>query len=252
MKKIKFKIPELTNLVYLIIYLGVLVLPLSLVAICSYFIPALNHFAFKAYYTYYGGVSLSLASIFILILTHIYLKTNFKDNQKKIDKAYLIKINLIFIIFHIIFNIISSLLNYFNIDNYFIYALYLFYPLIYFCVILFSEPHKLSRKNVITIFLSIYLLWYAIVPFVSFLVGYGFKALVNPVTFKSLLYMLLYNYLHFSLLVMPFMGLALNKVANEHKKKSLVHKFDFSIKKLAIIAIVLVVLGTSVLVLISR
>ena len=69
---------------------------------------------------------------------------------------------------------------------------------------------------------------------------------------KSLLYLLLYNYLRFVLLVMPFMSLALNKISHENKEKSLVHKFNFSIKKLAIIAVILALLGISILVLINR
>ena len=193
MKKIKFKIPPLNNLFYLIIYLVVLVLPLSIVAICSYFIPALNHFAFKTYYSYYGGFSLGLTSIFMLLLTHIYLKTNFKESNKAIDKAYLLKTNLIFIIFHVIFTIIGSLLNYFQINNYFIYALYLFYPLIYFCLILFGDYEKLNRKNVITILLSIYLLWYLLVPLLSFIAGNKVAILGTVSGIKSLLYSLLYS-----------------------------------------------------------
>lgn len=250
MKKINIKLPKMSNLTYFVIFLIVLVLPLSFVAISSYFIPSLNLIAVKTYYIYYGGLSLSLTSIFMLLMTDFFLKRNFKTSKKEIDNNYLLRVNLIFLIFHILITIISNILNYYQVAKYFIFALYFFYPLIYFCIILFLEPKKLTRKNVITILLSIYLLWYLLVPLVSYLMGNS--SIRSLTSLKSLLYLLFYNYLRFTLLVMPFMSLALNKVANESKVKSIVHKFNFSTKKLAIIAIILVFIAISVLLLLSR
>lgn len=252
MEKLKSKLTQITNLKYLIIYLIVLVLPLSFVAICSYFIPSLNHLVFKTYYIYYGGISLGITSLIILFFNNLYLKTNFSENKKEVENSYIIKINLIFVIFHLIINIIASLLNYYNINDYFIFALYLFYPLIYFCIILFADYEKLSRKSVLKILISIYLLWYLLIPLISFILSNQNLVFKSVESIKSLLYLLLYNYLRFVLLVMPFMSLALNKVSHENKEKSLVHKFNFSIKKLAIIAVILALLGISILVLINR
>ena len=128
----------------------------------------------------------------------------------------------------------------------------LYIYLIYFCLILFGDYEKLNRKNVITILLSIYLLWYLLVPLLSFIAGNKVAILGTVSGIKSLLYSLLYNYLRFALLVMPFIVLALNKMTNEKKPKSLVNIFNFSIKKLAIIAIILVVIGFSVILVLSR
>ncbi len=240
----------MNNLTYFIICLIVLVLPMSFVAIGSYIIPSLNHLAVKTYYVYYGGISLSITSLFFLIITYYYLKHNFKENDKPIKNEYLLKTNLIFVIFHLIISIISNFLTYYNVQSYFIYALYLFYPLIYFCLILFLEKEELNRKNVSTILLSIYLLWYLLVPLVSFMIkNIEFQGIES---IKSLLYLLLYNYLRFALLVMPFISLALNKISHEKKDKSVVNKFNFSLKKLAIIAIVLVVIAISVALIFKR
>ena len=82
---------KITKLKYLVTYIILLVLPLSLVAVCSYFIPQLNYLAFKTYYIYYGGISLGITSILILFLTTLFLKHNFKDDEKPLDNKYLIK-----------------------------------------------------------------------------------------------------------------------------------------------------------------
>ena len=166
LKKIK-----LNSLSYLIIYLGIVVFPLAIIAICSYFIPSLNALAFKTYYVYYGGISLSIASVLILLLTNILIKHNFQEDKKEIDNNYLLKINLIFLIFHLMISIISMVLNHFQVAEYFTFALYLFYPLIYFCLILFLEQSKINRKGIMIVLGSIYLLWYLILPIISFLIN---------------------------------------------------------------------------------
>ncbi len=218
---------KITKLKYLVTYIIILVLPLSLVAVCSYFIPQLNYLAFKTYYIYYGGISLGITN------------------------KYLIKINLIFLIFHLLISIISNILNYFNINNYFIFALYMFYPLLYFCIILFLEPKKLTKKNIITILLSIYLLWYLLIPLLMFL--FQNKELIrNTILIKSILHNLFYNYLKYSLLVMPFISIALLKTSNEEKEKSVVHKFTFSLKKLVIAALILLLIYLAVLIIVNR
>ena len=213
---------KITKLKYLVTYIIILVLPLSLVAVCSYFIPQLNYLAFKTYYIYYGGISLGITSILIL-----------------------------FLIFHLLISIISNILNYFNINNYFIFALYMFYPLLYFCIILFLEPKKLTKKNIITILLSIYLLWYLLIPLLMFL--FQNKELIrNTILIKSILHNLFYNYLKYSLLVMPFISIALLKTSNEEKEKSVVHKFTFSLKKLVIAALILLLIYLAVLIIVNR
>lgn len=242
---------KITKLKYLVTYIIILVLPLSLVAVCSYFIPQLNYLAFKTYYIYYGGISLGITSILILFLTTLFLKHNFKDDKKPLDNKYLIKINLIFLIFHLLISIISNILNYFNINNYFIFALYMFYPLLYFCIILFLEPKKLTKKNIITILLSIYLLWYLLIPLLMFL--FQNKELIrNTILIKSILHNLFYNYLKYSLLVMPFISIALLKTSNEEKEKSVVHKFTFSLKKLVIAALILLLIYLAILIIVNR
>ncbi len=245
MKKIK-----MNNLTYFIICLIVLILPMSFVAIGSYLIPSLNNLAFKTYYVYYGGISLSITSLFFLLITYKYIKDNFKSNNNSINNNYLLKANLIFVIFHLILSIISNVLTYFNVQSYFIFALYLFYPLIYFCYILFLDKEKLNQKNVTTILLSIYLLWYMLIPLLSFIINnINFQGVES---IKSLFYVLVYNYLRFALLVMPFMSLALNKLSHEKKDKSVVNKFNFSLRKLTLIAIVLVIIAISVAIILSR
>lgn len=241
---------KITKFKYFIFYTILLVLPLSFVAISSYFIPVLNNIALKTYYIYYGGMSLSFTSIFIILMTNFFIKNNFPKTSEEIDNTYLLKTNLIFIIFHLIITIISNVLNYYQIANYFIYALYLFYPLIYFCIILFLDSKKINQKNVITILISIYLLWYLLVPLLSFLIT-NHENLRSLVTLKSLLYNLLYNYLRYSLLVLPFMSLGLLKISKENKEKSMVHKYSFSIKKLFIIAMVLLFIAIAILLLLN-
>ena len=244
----KFK---LTSLSYFIIYLGLIVFPLAIISICSYFIPSLNNLAFKSYYIYYGGLSLSIAALLILILTNILIKHNFKEEQKLIDNNYILKINLIFLIFHLIITTISLILNYFHTSDYFIFALYLFYPLIYFCLLLFLEKNKLNRKSIFIILLSIYLLWYLIFPVMMFLLE-NMQAVKNIVLLKSLLYNLLYNFLRYTLLVMPFISLALIKINKETKEKSLVYKFNFSLKKLIVIAIIVLTILISLSIILKR
>ena len=135
--------------------------------------------------------------------------------------------------------------------NYFIFALYMFYPLLYFCIILFLEPKKLTKKNIITILLSIYLLWYLLIPLLMFL--FQNKELIrNTILIKSILHNLFYNYLKYSLLVMPFISIALLKTSNEEKEKSVVHKFTFSLKKLVIAALILLLIYLAVLIIVNR
>lgn len=234
---------KLSKRAYLIIYLSIIVVPLAIVSICGYAIPALNHLAFKAYYIYYGGIVLSIASLVILFMTNRFIKANFNNNKKTIDNKYLLKANLIFIIFYLIINVVSILLNYFNVPSYFTYALYVFYPLIYFCLILFLESKNLSRKDIIYILLTIYLLWYLLIPLISFI--FKNNGNVDLTVIKSLMYNLLYNYLQFSLLIMPFMTLGLYKLVEEKHVKSIVHKFNFETIKLLILAIILLIINIS-------
>ena len=66
---------KITKLKYLVTYIIILVLPLSLVAVCSYFIPQLNYLAFKTYYIYYGGISLGIIIYLNIIFNNIISKT---------------------------------------------------------------------------------------------------------------------------------------------------------------------------------
>lgn len=241
---------KISKITYLIIYLSLIVFPGSLLAIGGYFIPSLNILAFKTYYIYYGGIVLSLASLVILFVTSKFIKTNFSNKASKIDNNYILKTNLIFIIFYLLINIISLILNHLNIDKYFIYALYVFYPLIYFCLILFLDHEKLNKKNVIYIILSIYLLWYFLVPLLSFIISN--KAVINILYLRSLAYNLVYHYLQYSILILPFMTLGLAKLSNEQKDKSVVYKFSFSIKKLFVIAIILSAIALSLALIFKR
>lgn len=241
------KILELNSLTYLIIFITVLVLPIAFVAIGSYLIPTLNIIALKTFFTFYGGISLSISAVLSLLLTHFFLKKNFLEKREEINWHYLLKINLIFVIFHLLITIISSLINYFNISNYFVFALYLFYPLIYFCLILFLDYQKISYKEIRITLLIIYLLWYLIIPIISFILRHGIQ-INNIVMFKSLMYSLLYYFIRFSLLVMPFISLALNKINQNKKEKSIIHSFEFSISKLIIMSLVLLGITLSVIV----
>lgn len=241
---------SLSKRAYLIIYIALIVLPLAILSICTYAIPALNHIAFKAYYVYYGGMVLSGASLIILFLTHKFIKANFEDNKKSVDSKYLLKTNLIFIIFYLVMCIISLVLNHFNIPSYFTYALYVFYPLIYFCIILFLDSNKLGRKDVIYILLTVYLLWYLLIPLLEFVIKNSANVDINVI--KSLMYSLVYNYLQFSILVMPFMMLGLYKLVEEKKEKSVVHKFNFEPIKLFIFAIILLIIAVSLGYILSR
>ena len=242
---------KLTRLKYFIFYVILLVLPLSFVAIASYFIPPLNHLAFKTYYLYYGGMSLSLASLVIVVLTYSLIKSYFVDDKKIVDLKYILKINLIFIIFHILLTIISNILTYFRVPSYFNFAVYFIYPLIYFCIIMFLEYQKLNRRDAISSLVSIYILWYLLVPLGYFVIN-NVDLLYKAQTYKMLTYKLFYEYLKYSLLVMPFMSLGLIKISNEENAKSVVHKFNFSIRKLFLIAAILLFIAISVVIILNK
>ncbi len=74
----------------------------------------------------------------------------------------------------------------------------------------------------------------------------------NTILIKSILHNLFYNYLKYSLLVMPFISIALLKTSNEEKEKSVVHKFTFSLKKLVIAALILLLIYLAVLIIVNR
>lgn len=242
---------KMTKMKFLIIYLAILVLPLSFVAIGSYLLPSLNMIAFKTYYTYYGGMCLGFASLVILFLTNLLIKHNIDSNENsKLDKKYLLKANLIFIIFHLLISIISNLLTYFNVISYFIYALYFFYPLIYFCLIIFLDHRQLTYKNILCIVGSIYFCWYFLVPLITFIIN-NINSFNSISIIKSLLYNLFYYFMQFALLVLPFASLGLIKITNEKKEKSLVRNFQYSIKKLFIIAFIVLLLNIIIVLLLN-
>ena len=58
--------------------------------------------------------------------------------------------------------------------------------------------------------------------------------------------------MNFNLLVMPFISLALIKINNEKKEKSIVHKFNFSILKLIIIALIISLLAICIYFILKR
>jgi hypothetical protein len=51
---------------------------------------------------------------------------------------------------------------------------------------------------------------------------------------------------------MPFISIALLKTSNEEKEKSVVHKFTFSLKKLVIAALILLLIYLAVLIIVNR